>query len=72
VRRLRFLVGMVLAAGAVVLAVVSGGGLPIWLALMAAAVFLDLVVPDFQTPVFHELPDEKRERMRGASTAHRR
>ena len=63
-RRFRLLLGLLTAAAAVALAIAAGGWLPITLGFVAALIIADVLVGDFHTPLFRELPESKRRRLR--------
>jgi hypothetical protein len=63
VRRFRFVLGLLIAAAAVAVAIVAGGSAPIMLGLIAGVILADALVADFHTPLFEKLPESKRRRM---------
>jgi hypothetical protein len=63
VRHFRLLLGLLIAAGAVALAIIAGGWVPIMLGLIAGLIVADALVPDFHTPVVGNLSDDLRRRL---------
>jgi hypothetical protein len=62
-RRFRFLLGLLIAAAAVAVAIVAGGWVPTMLGLIGGVILADALVADFHTPLFGNFPDSKRRRM---------
>jgi len=63
-RPFRLLVGISIAVVAAAVAIVAGGWAPIMLGLIAGLIVADALVADFHTPLFRELPESKRRRLR--------
>jgi hypothetical protein len=62
-RHFRLFLGLLISAGAVALAIIAGGWVPIMLGLIAAFIVADALVPDFHTPVVGNLADDIRRRL---------
>jgi hypothetical protein len=63
-RLFRLLVGIAIAVAAAAVAIVAGGWAPILLGLIAGLIVADALVADFHAPLFRELPESKRRRLR--------
>jgi hypothetical protein len=58
------LLGLLVAVAAVAVAILGGGWVPIMLGFIAGLIVADALVADFHTPLFRELPESKRRRLR--------
>ena len=64
-RRIRLLLGLLIGGAAVTVAIVARGWVSIMPGLIAGLIVADTLVPDSHTPLFRNLPESKRRRMRG-------